>query len=51
MNIKSILGISALSLSLVAGSAFAATKAEKQAEALKATSAARDRIYAKNPAL
>jgi lipid-binding SYLF domain-containing protein len=53
MNIKSILGISALSLSLslAAGSAFAATKAEKQAEALKATSAARDRIYAKNPAL
>ena len=28
-----------------------ATKADKQAEALKATSAARDRIYAKNPAL
>jgi lipid-binding SYLF domain-containing protein len=49
MNIKSILGIGALSLSLVAGSAFAATKAEKQAEALKATSAAMGRFVAKKP--
>ncbi len=51
MKFSRILSIGALSLSLVAGSAFAATKAEKQAEALKATSTARDRIYAKNPEL
>jgi lipid-binding SYLF domain-containing protein len=51
MKLHQILSIGALSLSLVAGGAFAATKAEKQAEALKATSTARDRIFAKNPAL
>ena len=51
MNIKSILGIGALSLSLVTGSAFAATKAEKQAEALKATAAALERFKAKQPDL
>jgi len=51
MNIKSILGIGALSLSLVAGSAFAATKAEKQAEALKATAAALKRFEGKKPEL
>ena len=51
MNIKSILGIGALSLSLMAGGAMAATKAEKQAEALKATAAAMDRFAAKKPEL
>jgi lipid-binding SYLF domain-containing protein len=51
MKLSTILGISALSLSLIAGSAFAATKAEKQAEALKATSAAMSRFVAKKPEL
>jgi len=51
MKFSRILGISALSLSLLAGSAFAATKAQNQAEALKATAAARDRIFAKKPEL
>ena len=51
MKFSSILSIGALSLSLVAGSAFAATKAEKQAEALKATSAAMSRFVAKKPEL
>jgi len=51
MKFSRILGIGALSLSLVAGNAFAATKAEKQAEALKATAAALERFKAKQPDL
>jgi lipid-binding SYLF domain-containing protein len=51
MKIKSILGVGVLSLSLVTGGAFAATKAEKQAEALKATAAAMERFAAKKPEL
>jgi lipid-binding SYLF domain-containing protein len=51
MNIKTLLGIGALSLSLATGGAFAATKAEKQAEALKATAAALQRFEAKKPEL
>jgi lipid-binding SYLF domain-containing protein len=51
LKIKSILGIAALSLSLVAGSAFAATKAEKQAEVIKATNAALEKFKAKQPEL
>ena len=51
MKFQKILGIGALSLSLIAGNAFAATKAEKQAEALKATAAALERFKAKQPDL
>ncbi len=51
MKFSRILGIGALSLSLIAGNAFAATKAEKQAEALKATATALDRFKAKKPDL
>jgi lipid-binding SYLF domain-containing protein len=51
MKFSRILGIGALSLSLIAGNAFAATKAEKQAEALKATAAALERFKAKQPDL
>jgi lipid-binding SYLF domain-containing protein len=41
----------ALMLSLVAGSAFAATKAEKQAEVAKATQASLQKFYASKPEL
>ncbi len=51
MKLSRILGIGALSLTLIAGNAFAATKAEKQAEALKATAAALERFKAKQPDL
>ena len=51
MKFSKILGIGALSLSLIAGSAFAATKAENQAEALKATAAAMSRFATKRPEL
>jgi lipid-binding SYLF domain-containing protein len=51
MKFSKILGIGALSLTLVTGGAFAATKAEKQAEALKATAAALARFVAKQPDL
>jgi lipid-binding SYLF domain-containing protein len=51
MKFSKILGIGALSLSLIAGHAFAATKAEKQAESLKATAAALERFKAKQPDL
>ena len=51
MKFNRFLSIGALSLSLVAGGAFAQDKAAKQAEVLKATATALDRIYAKNPAL
>jgi lipid-binding SYLF domain-containing protein len=51
MRFTQFLTIGALSMSLIVGNAFAATKAEKQAEALKATAAALDRFYAKKPEL
>jgi lipid-binding SYLF domain-containing protein len=51
MKFTKFLALGALSLSLVAGSAFAATKAEKQAEALKATAAALERFKTKQPDL
>ena len=51
MKLSKLLSLGALSLSLIAGNAFAATKAENQAEALKATAAALDRFYAKKPDL
>lgn len=51
MKLTKFLALGALSLSLVAGSALAATKAEKQAEALKATAAALERFKAKQPDL
>lgn len=51
MKLSRILGIAALSMSLIAGHAMAATKAEKQAEALKATADALERFKAKQPDL
>lgn len=51
MNIKRILGVCALSLSLVGGAAFAQDKAAKQAEIVKTTTTALQRFYAKKPEL
>jgi lipid-binding SYLF domain-containing protein len=51
MNLKTILGIGALSLSLVTGAAFAQDKAAKQAEIVKTTNASLDKFYAKKPEL
>ncbi|HMO48221.1 MAG TPA: YSC84-related protein [Rubrivivax sp.] len=51
MNIKRLLGIGALSLSLAAGGAFAQDKAAKQAEIVKTTGVALERFYAKKPEL
>lgn len=51
MSFKRFLGLGLLALSLVGGTAFAATKAEKQAEALKATAAALERFKSKQPEL
>ena len=51
MNIKRILGVGALALSLVSGTAFAQDKAAKQAEIVKTTNTALDRFYAKKPEL
>lgn len=51
MKLTKFLAYGALALSLIGGSAFAATKAEKQAEALKATAAALKRFEAKKPEL
>ena len=51
MNIKTIFGIGALSLSLVTGAAFAQDKAAKQAEVVKTTNAALEKFYAKKPEL
>ena len=51
MNIKSILGIGALSLSLLTGAAFAQDKAAKQAEIVKVAAATLDKFYAKKPDL
>ena len=51
MNFSRILGIGALSLSLVAGAAFAQDKSAKQAEVVKKTDAALQKFYAKKPDL
>lgn len=51
MKLAKYLAFGALSLSLISGSAFAATKAEKQAEVLKATAAALEKFKAKQPDL
>ena len=51
MNIKRILGVGALALSLVSGTAFAQDKAAKQAEIVKTTNTALERFYAKKPEL
>jgi len=51
MKVVQWLTAGVLSLSLVAGGALAQDKAAKQAEVLKATSAALERFYAKNPKL
>jgi lipid-binding SYLF domain-containing protein len=51
MKLTTMLGIGALSLSLVAGGAFAQDKAAKQAEVLKASAASLEKIYKQRPAL
>jgi lipid-binding SYLF domain-containing protein len=51
MKLNTLLGIGALSLSLVTGAAFAQDKAAKQAEIVKTTSAALNKFYAKKPEL
>jgi lipid-binding SYLF domain-containing protein len=51
MKVTNILAYGVLSLSLISGSAFAATKAEKQAEVAKSTSAALDKFYKAKPEL
>ena len=51
MSIKSILGISALSLSLMTGAAFGQDKAAKQAEIVKVAATTLDKFYAKKPDL
>ena len=51
MKFHKILGIGALMLSFAAGSAFAATKAEKQAEVVKATSTSLEKFYKFKPEL
>jgi lipid-binding SYLF domain-containing protein len=51
MKFSTILGIGALSLSLVAGGAFAQDKAAKQAEVLKVTQTAMERFFKAKPEL
>jgi len=51
MKFHQILGTGAMLLSLVCGQAFAATKAEKQAEVTKVAQASLQRFYAKKPEL
>jgi len=51
MKFSKILGVGALMLSFAAGSAFAATKAEQQAEVVKATGAALEKFYKFKPEL
>jgi lipid-binding SYLF domain-containing protein len=51
MKFSKLFGIGMLSLSLVAGSAFAQDKAAKQAEVLKSTDAALQKFFAKKPEL
>jgi lipid-binding SYLF domain-containing protein len=51
MKFTKFLALGALSLSLVAGTAFAQDKAAKQAEVLKSTDAALQKFYTKKPEL
>jgi len=51
MRFSKFLGIGAMALSLVAGSAFAQDKAAKQAEVLKAADATLQKFFAKKPEL
>lgn len=51
MKIHNILGTGMLALSLATGGAFAATKAEKQAEVIKSTQAALQKFYKAKPDL
>ena len=51
MKFSKLFGIGMLSLSLVAGSAFAQDKAAKQAEVVKSTDAALQKFFAKKPEL
>jgi lipid-binding SYLF domain-containing protein len=51
MKFSRILGVGALTLSLVTGGAFAADKAANQAEVNKATAGALDKFYAAKPEL
>ena len=51
MKLSKLLGVGMLSLSLVAGSAFAQDKAAKQAEVVKSTDSALQKFYAKKPEL
>jgi lipid-binding SYLF domain-containing protein len=51
MKFNKVLGVGALMLSLVAGSAFAQDKAAKQAEVVKATQATLEKFYKFNPEL
>jgi lipid-binding SYLF domain-containing protein len=51
MKLSKLLGIGALSLSFAFGSALAATKAEKQAEIGKSTSASLEKFYKAKPEL
>jgi lipid-binding SYLF domain-containing protein len=51
MKFTKLIAFGALSLSLVAGSAFAATKAEKQAEVVKSTNTALEKFYKTKPEL
>ena len=51
MKFHKLFGIGMLSLSLVAGAAFAQDKAAKQAEIVKSTQAALQKFYDKKPEL
>jgi lipid-binding SYLF domain-containing protein len=51
MKLSTILGIAALTLSFAAGGAWAATKAEKQAEVVKSTNSALQKFYKFKPEL
>lgn len=51
MNFHKLFGVGMLSLSLVAGAAFAQDKAAKQAEIVKSTQAALQKFYDKKPEL
>lgn len=51
MKVQRFLGLGVLSLSLLAGGAFAADKAAQQAEVIKTTQAAMERFYKEKPEL
>jgi lipid-binding SYLF domain-containing protein len=51
MNFQKYLGLGVLSLSLLAGGAFAQDKAAKQAEVIKSTNASMERFYKAKPEL